>query len=87
MNRAAGIPIDRPRRVMHPIDVHYGSLRCRHGRQSVRLVPIVPRVQGLPCLGAFRASMTMLKTGFIETVIAFRREERYSFGSGSFSRR
>ena len=49
----------------------------RYGKQSARLVPIAPRAQALPSLGAFRASMAMRKTGLAETVIASRREERY----------
>jgi len=49
----------------------------RYGKQSARLVPIVPRARGLPSLSAFRASMAMRTTGLAEAVIASRREERY----------
>ena len=49
----------------------------RYGKQSARLVPIVPRAKGLPSLGAFRAGIVVPKTGLAATVIASRREERY----------
>ena len=49
----------------------------RYGKQSARLVPIVPQAQSLPSLSAFRAEITVPKTGLAATVLASRREERY----------